>query len=235
MFPRETQHPTTRLFYDREVLRGGPTEPIPLHAVLGPAAVVAVGDWATARPLALCGDDVFVCESEYREADKTFSSVAVPLAVAVPAARPPRETLAIEAAELRRVQSPFVLLEVRSLFMFSRILYLFFRSTLLLAPQISVLQQEHRKQMDSTRRADRGKAQALREVLQKGGDGDGAGTGRSEKARGPSAYVIFCNQQRPVVSAKHPGTPFKEIGHMLREQVRWRGLFAMLCLFVNCF
>ncbi|XP_030633030.1 polybromo 1, like [Chanos chanos] len=70
IYPEETEHEPTKMFYKREVFLSNLEETCPLTCILGKCVVLSFKDFLSCRPTEFVEDDVMVCESRYIESEK---------------------------------------------------------------------------------------------------------------------------------------------------------------------
>ncbi|XP_071810078.1 protein polybromo-1-like isoform X3 [Asterias amurensis] len=68
--PSETIHPPTRLFYKNEVFLSSIEDTNPMRSICGKCHVMIYKDYTSSRPTEYEEADVFVCESQYKEAER---------------------------------------------------------------------------------------------------------------------------------------------------------------------
>uniref|UniRef100_A0A8C9T1V6 Protein polybromo-1 n=1 Tax=Scleropages formosus TaxID=113540 RepID=A0A8C9T1V6_SCLFO len=70
IYPEETEHEPTKMFYKKEVFLSNLEESCPMSCIMGKCAVSSFKDYLSCRPTEVPEDDVLVCESRYIESEK---------------------------------------------------------------------------------------------------------------------------------------------------------------------
>ncbi|XP_062400616.1 polybromo 1, like isoform X4 [Sardina pilchardus] len=70
IYPEETEHEPTKMFYKREVFLSQLEETCPMACVLGKCVVSSFKDFLSCRPTEYAEEEVLVCESRYIESEK---------------------------------------------------------------------------------------------------------------------------------------------------------------------
>uniref|UniRef100_A0AAY4CCS3 Protein polybromo-1 n=1 Tax=Denticeps clupeoides TaxID=299321 RepID=A0AAY4CCS3_9TELE len=70
IYPEETEHEPTKMFYRREVFLSNLEETCPMTCVLGKCVVSSFKDFLSCRPTEFSEEDMMVCESRYIESEK---------------------------------------------------------------------------------------------------------------------------------------------------------------------
>ncbi|XP_022095945.1 protein polybromo-1-like isoform X3 [Acanthaster planci] len=73
--PSETVHPPTRLFYKNEVFLSSIEDTNPMRSICGKCHVMLYKDYISSRPTEYAEEDIFVCESQYKEAERQIRKV----------------------------------------------------------------------------------------------------------------------------------------------------------------
>ncbi|XP_038061798.1 protein polybromo-1-like isoform X2 [Patiria miniata] len=73
--PSETVHPPTRLFYKNEVFLSSIEDTNPMRSICGKCHVMLYKDYVSSRPTEYAEADIFVCESQYKEAERQIRKV----------------------------------------------------------------------------------------------------------------------------------------------------------------
>ncbi|XP_046730498.1 protein polybromo-1 isoform X3 [Silurus meridionalis] len=70
IYPEETEHEPTKMFYKKEVFLSNLEESCPMTCITGKCAVSSFKDYLSCRPTEVPEDDVLLCESRYIESEK---------------------------------------------------------------------------------------------------------------------------------------------------------------------
>ncbi|XP_076125032.1 polybromo 1, like isoform X1 [Alosa pseudoharengus] len=70
IYPEETEHEPTKMFYKREVFLSQLEETCPMACILGKCVVSSFKDFLSCRPTEYAEEEVLVCESRYIESEK---------------------------------------------------------------------------------------------------------------------------------------------------------------------
>ncbi|XP_071960980.1 protein polybromo-1-like isoform X2 [Antedon mediterranea] len=73
--PSETEHPPTRMFYKNEVFLSSIEDTNPMRSISGKCAVLGYKDYTSCRPTEVPEEHVFICESQYKEAEKQIRKI----------------------------------------------------------------------------------------------------------------------------------------------------------------
>ncbi|XP_033100393.1 protein polybromo-1-like isoform X2 [Anneissia japonica] len=73
--PSETEHPPTRMFYKNEVFLSSIEDTNPMRSISGKCAVLGHKDYISCRPTEIAEEHVFICESQYKEAEKQIRKI----------------------------------------------------------------------------------------------------------------------------------------------------------------
>ncbi|XP_078668227.1 protein polybromo-1-like isoform X1 [Branchiostoma floridae x Branchiostoma belcheri] len=75
IYPSETDHNPTRLFYKNEIFLTSMEESKSMRTILGKCCILAYKDYLICRPTEFMEDDIWVCEARYYEADKQIRKI----------------------------------------------------------------------------------------------------------------------------------------------------------------
>ncbi|XP_058229016.1 protein polybromo-1 isoform X3 [Hemibagrus wyckioides] len=70
IYPEETEHEPTKMFYKKEVFLSNLEETCPMTCITGKCTVSSFKDYLSCRPTEVPEDDVLLCESRYIESEK---------------------------------------------------------------------------------------------------------------------------------------------------------------------
>uniref|UniRef100_A0AAR2LVD8 Protein polybromo-1 n=1 Tax=Pygocentrus nattereri TaxID=42514 RepID=A0AAR2LVD8_PYGNA len=70
IYPEETEHEPTKMFYKKEVFLSNLEESCPMTCITGKCAVSSFKDYLSCRPTEVPEEDVLLCESRYIESEK---------------------------------------------------------------------------------------------------------------------------------------------------------------------
>ncbi|KAM9443718.1 protein polybromo-1 isoform 2-T3 [Clarias gariepinus] len=70
IYPEETEHEPTKMFYKKEVFLSNLEESCPMTCITGKCTVSSFKDYLSCRPTEVPEDDVLLCESRYIESEK---------------------------------------------------------------------------------------------------------------------------------------------------------------------
>ncbi|XP_066526294.1 protein polybromo-1 isoform X3 [Hoplias malabaricus] len=70
IYPEETEHEPTKMFYKKEVFLSNLEESCPMTCITGKCAVSSFKDYLSCRPTEMPEEDVLLCESRYIESEK---------------------------------------------------------------------------------------------------------------------------------------------------------------------
>ncbi|XP_048877536.1 protein polybromo-1-like [Brienomyrus brachyistius] len=70
IYPEETEHEPTKMFYKKEVFLSNMEESCPMTCIIGKCAVSSFKEYLSCRPTEIPEDDVLLCESRYIESEK---------------------------------------------------------------------------------------------------------------------------------------------------------------------